>query len=64
MPINLLETPITIQELDIALKSLKNNKPPNPDGYSAEFLKRFWPDLGNSFLEYINYSHDRGFLSF
>ena len=32
-----LETPISKKELDDALKSLKNNKAPGPDGYSAEF---------------------------
>ena len=58
-----LETPISKKELDDALKSLKNNKAPGPDGYSAEFYKKFWDDLGYLFLDYINYSHTEGALT-
>ena len=41
----LLDSPISKEEIDIALKQLKNNKSPGIDGYSAEFFKRFWPQL-------------------
>ena len=58
-----LEQPITKTELDCALKLLKNNKSPGPDGYSPEFYKHFWPDLGYLFLDYVNYSHKQGSLS-
>ena len=33
---------------------MKNNKSPGLDGYSAEFFKIFWPQLGHFFLECIN----------
>ena len=49
-----LEEPITKQELDIALKKMKNNKSPGMDGYSPEFFKQFWPQLGDFFLDCIN----------
>ena len=58
-----LENPITKQELDIALKTLKNNKSPGPDGYSPEFYIYFWPELGYLFLEYVNSSHKKGCLT-
>ena len=58
-----LEQPITKKELDNALKSLKNNKSSGPDGYSPEFCKYFWPELGYLFLEFINFSHEKGSLT-
>ena len=51
-----LETPITKTELDEALKKMKNNKSPGLDGYSAEFFKTFWHQLGDFFLDCINQS--------
>ena len=51
---NLLEEPISKQELDTALKGMKNNKSPGLDGYSPEFFKFFWPQLGYFFLNCIN----------
>ena len=45
-----LETPITKLELDNALKTLRNNKSPGPNGFSPEFYKYFWPELGYLFL--------------
>ena len=49
-----LDSPITKLELDTALKNMKNNKSPGLDGYSAEFFKSFWPQLGHFFLDCIN----------
>ena len=49
-----LETPITKTELDEALKNMNNNKSPGLDGYSAEFFKTFWRQLGDFFLDCIN----------
>ena len=51
---NLLEEPITKPELDTALKNMKNNKSPGLDGYSPEFFKFFWPQIGFFFLDCIN----------
>ena len=58
-----LELPITKVELDLALKSMKNNKSPGMDGYSPEFLKKIWDQLGCFFLEYINESFTNGELT-
>ena len=49
-----LDTPITKTELDEALSAMKNNKSPGIDGYSPEFSKKFWPQLGWFFLDCIN----------
>ena len=37
-----LEEPVTVQELGIALKAMKNNKSPGLDGLPADFWKVFW----------------------
>jgi hypothetical protein len=48
------EGPITYEELVAALKRMKNNKSPGNDGYTAEFFKFFWIDLGHFLLRSIN----------
>lgn len=46
-----LEGEITLTELAFALKSMKNSKSPGNDGFSAEFFKIFWKDLGTYVLK-------------
>ena len=58
-----LEGPITKEELDKALGNSKNNKSPGLDGYSPEFHKYFWPQLGNFFLDCINENFRKGELT-
>ena len=58
-----LDFQISKAELDFSLRSLKNNKTPGPDGYTAEFLKKFWDALGDFCYEAIIESLDRGFLT-
>ena len=58
-----LDTPITKTELDEALSAMKNNKSPVMDGYSPEFLKKFWPQLGWFFLDCINECFRNGELT-
>ena len=58
-----LEQPITKEELDTALKNSKNNKSPGLDGYSPEFYKCFWPQIGNFFLDCINNNFKKGKLT-
>ena len=58
-----LELPISKHELDQALTSMKNNKSPGMDGYSPEFFKKFWDQLGWFFLESINESFANGHLT-
>jgi len=35
----------TLEEVDAALKQIKNGTAPGPDGLSIEFFKHFWPQL-------------------
>ena len=42
-----LEGEISYSELLNALKNMKNDKSPGLDGFTVEFFKFFWLDLGN-----------------
>ena len=59
----LLEGEITYEELKIALKNMKNSKSPGNDGFTAEFFKFFWVDLGEYILKSVNYAYRHGLLS-
>lgn len=37
-----LETPITIEEVSIAMKAMKHGKAPGPDGFSLQYFKSFF----------------------
>jgi hypothetical protein len=58
-----LEGEITYKELLAALKRSKNNKSPGMDGYTAEFYKFFWKNIGDFLLRSINAGYRRGQLS-
>ena len=46
-----------------ALNNMKNNKSPGSDGFTCEFFKFFWKDLGALLVRSINFSHEVGQLS-
>jgi len=58
-----LEGLITQKEALKALKNMKNNKSPGTDGYTAEFYKFFWGDIGTLLVRSINYGFISGNLS-
>ena len=58
-----LEGPITIQEMLISLKNMKNNKSPGSDGFTIEFYKFFWSDIGYFIVRSLNYGFQIGELS-
>ena len=53
------DTPITYKELTEALRKMKNDKSPGSDGFSSNFYKFFWKDIGHFVLRSLNY----GFLT-
>jgi exonuclease III len=53
-----LEGEISYLEAFTFLKSMKNDKSPGSDGFSAEFLKIFWKDLGHFIVRSINYGYN------
>jgi hypothetical protein len=61
--INSLEGEISIDELNLALSNMKNDKSPGLDGYTTEFFKYFWKDLAKFVLGSLNYAYRHGNLS-
>ncbi|XP_059203363.1 uncharacterized protein LOC131982778 isoform X4 [Centropristis striata] len=57
-----LERPITLIELEAAVKSLQSGKSPGPDGFPAEFYKTFWKQLAPHLLEMFTESYKSGTL--
>lgn len=58
-----LEGEILLTELSRALKDMKNDKSPGLDGFTIEFFKFFWIDLGIFVLRSLNYGYRTGNLS-
>ena len=58
-----LEGEITYNEIALALKNMKNEKSPGNDGFTAEFFKFFWPDMGHYILNSLNDGYRKGNLS-
>ena len=58
-----VEGPITYKELYAVLNTSKNGKSPGLDGFTYEFYKFFFTDLGWFLLRSLNYSYECGQLS-
>ena len=58
-----LDSELTKSEIDLALTQQKNNKSPGIDGYSAEFFKKFWAQLGHFFTNCVNECYREGKLT-
>ena len=58
-----LEGEISYSELTAAIKRMKNGKSPGSDGYTNEFFKFFWVDIGKFVYRSINYGYEHGELS-
>ena len=58
-----MEGNITYKEASEALKSMKNNRSPGSDGFSADFFKVFLGKLGHLIIRAINYGYEKGELS-
>ena len=58
-----LEGEITYTELATTLRNMKNGKRPGNDGFTTEFFKFFWPDLGHFILRSLNFAYINDCLS-
>lgn len=58
-----IETPITYTEMKNNLKTMSNNKSPGLDGFTVEFYKFFWTDIGHFLVRSVNESFAEGELS-
>ena len=60
---NRLERLLTLEEISHTLKNMKNGKSPGLSGFSAEFFKVFWKQLGVFVLRSLNHGYTIGELS-
>ncbi|KAI8478584.1 hypothetical protein Bbelb_436820 [Branchiostoma belcheri] len=58
-----LELPLSLTELEEAMKGMENNKSPGSDGLPKEWYSQFWPLLGQDLLEVLNEGFTAGQLS-
>ena len=49
-----LDTPISVEELEVMLKSMKEGKAPGPDGYTMRYYKEFVSVLGSRMAGVFN----------
>ena len=54
---------MSIDECEIALKTMENNKTPGTDGLTPEFYRFFWNLLGSFMVNSFNYAFRNGTLS-
>ena len=60
---NRLEGLLTLEEISCTLKNMKNGKSPGLSGFSADFFKVFWKQLGVFVLRSLNHGYTIGELS-
>lgn len=48
-----LNSPLTLKEIQVAVKSLQRGKTPGPDGFPAEFYKQYVDDLLPTYREIL-----------
>lgn len=54
-----LEGPITLEQATETLNRLKSNRLPGSDGFTLQFFKDFWENLGAIVVRSINYAFDK-----
>ena len=57
----LLDAPMTLAELETAVKSMNKDKSPGINGLPAEFFQRFWPLFKNRYLQFVNHAFCNSF---
>lgn len=58
-----LEGKILYSETLSVLKNMANNKSPGSDGFTAEFFKVFWKNIGHFIVHSLNHGYEIGELS-
>ena len=54
---------LTLQECANSLSHFKNNKTPCSDGFTVEFYRLFWDDIGQIMVDSFKYAFKKGSLS-
>nr|GEV45596.1 RNA-directed DNA polymerase, eukaryota [Tanacetum cinerariifolium] len=55
-----LESPISIEEVRKAVRGCGDNKSPGPDGFTAEFFRKYWYILGSDLYDAVVWFFDNG----
>ena len=58
-----LEEETSLPELTSALTCMQNNKSPGSDGFTADFFKVFWIDVGTLVFRSVNYGYQQRKIS-
>ena len=56
------EIQITIEDLQVAIKGMKNNKTPGSDGIPVDFYKVFWTQLKTPFYDMVQHVYEQNKL--
>ena len=59
----ILRDPISISEMEEAIKTSMNGKSPGNDGFNREFYIMFWKNISKELLESFNEGKNKGILS-
>ena len=57
-----IDSPVTIEELNKAVKQFKPNRTDGNDGLCAEFYQFFWAKMSDLYLQAINFAYETGKL--
>lgn len=60
---DLLEAPFIEAEISFAVKDLETNKTPGPDGFTAEFYKKYWNILKHDILKVFQDFFRKGIIN-
>ncbi len=58
-----IEGLLSYSEISNTFKKMQNNKSPGSSGFTTEFYKFFWQDLGYFVLKSLNYGFEMGEFS-
>ena len=58
-----LKGPLAVQEGFLALSKMRNDKSPGPDGFSVNFFKTLWREVGHLLVMSLNCGFSKGMLS-
>ena len=54
---------ITVEEIEAALKNMKNDSSPGSDGLTAAWYRFFWDEIKHTILKCYQYSFEKGYMS-
>lgn len=53
---------VSVEEIQAALKSIKGDKVPGPDGFCSSFFQKNWEVVGQDLVDAVLHFFDKGFI--